>query len=273
MAGGWDPFNVTEDADLGFRLARHGFATGTIATPTREEPPATVSAWLGQRSRWFKGWMQTLAVLARQPLRLRRDLGIGGCLALAVTLAGSLLAALVHLVALAALAAGWAWQGPPPWLGTASVVFAAGYGGSLVFLAAGLLRTGRLRLILWLPLLPLVWLAMGLAALMALRQLWSRPFHWEKTAHGSIIWPEDCLGAPSPSAEEVEVLDRVRSLTATALASTHHRPQDVAAALRRHARRLKRAKASPAMIAALEALANGLPVPPASSASPPIERG
>ncbi len=79
-AGGWDPYNVTEDADLGFRLARHGFATGTITTPTREEPPATLAGWLGQRARWFKGWMQTLAVLARRPLRLRRELGLGGCL-------------------------------------------------------------------------------------------------------------------------------------------------------------------------------------------------
>ncbi len=271
--GGWDPYNVTEDADLGFRLARHGFATGTLTTPTREEPPATLAGWLGQRSRWFKGWMQTLAVLARQPLRLRRDLGIGGCLALAVTLAGSLLAALVHLVALVALAAGWAVQGPPPWLGVAIIVFVAGYGGGLVILTTGLLRAGRYRLIPWLPLLPLVWLAMGLAALMALRQLWSRPFHWEKTVHGGIAWPEDRAPTLAPSRDEAEVLERVRSLTVAALAQQRHAPRDVAAALRRHALRLKRAKASPAVVAALEALAADLPVPPASGASPPFERG
>lgn len=272
-AGGWDPFNVTEDADLGFRLARHGFAIGTLSHPTWEEPPATVSGWLGQRSRWFKGWMQSLAVLARQPLRLRRDLGVRGCVALAATLAGSLLAALVHLVALAALAAGWVLQGPPPWLGMAIVVFAAGYGGGLVILATGLVRAGRYRLISWLPLLPLVWLAMGLAALMALRQLWSRPYHWEKTAHGGIAWPEDKGTRRTPSRDEAEVLERVRSLTVAALADRHHTPRDVAAALRRHAVRLKRAKASPAVIAALEALAKDLPVTPTSGASPPFERG
>jgi cellulose synthase/poly-beta-1,6-N-acetylglucosamine synthase-like glycosyltransferase len=272
-AGGWDPYNVTEDADLGFRLARHGFATGTLTSPTWEEPPATIFGWLGQRSRWFKGWMQTLAVLARRPLRLHRELGVGGCGALAVTLAGSLLAALVHLVALAALGAGWGLQGPPPWLGTAIVIFVAGYGGGLAILATGLMRAKRYRLMPWLPLLPLVWIAMGIAALMALRQLWSRPFHWEKTAHGGIAWPEDRAPTHGPSPDEAEVLERVRSLSVAALVQQGHAPQDVAAALRRHALRLKRTKASPAMIAALEALASDLPVPPASAASPPIERG
>ncbi|MCZ8315936.1 glycosyltransferase [Phreatobacter sp.] len=271
-AGGWDPYNVTEDADLGFRLARHGFTTGTIATPTREEPPATVAGWIGQRARWFKGWMQTLAVLARRPLHLHRELGIGGCLALGVTLAGSLLAALVHLVALAALATGWGLHGPPPWLGAAALVFVAGYGGSLVFLAAGLARGGRTGLLPWLPLLPVVWLAMGLAALMALRQLWSRPFHWEKTAHGGIAWPEDRRAAGQPSPVEAEVLERVRVLTEVALATRRHQPQDVAAALRRHALRLKRGKASPSIVSGLEAMARDLGGS-ASRASPPFERG
>jgi len=270
--GGWDPYNVTEDADLGFRLARHGFATGTIATPTREEPPATVAGWLGQRARWFKGWMQTLAVLARRPLRLGRELGIGGSLALGATLAGSLLAALVHIVALMALAAGWALQGPPPWLGTAALIFVAGYGGSLVFLAAGLTRADRGRLIPWLPLLPVVWLAMGVAALMALHQLWSRPFHWEKTTHGGIAWPEDRHAASRPTPAEAEVLERVRVLAEQALASRRHQPQDVAAALRRHALRLKRGKASPSILSELEAMAQEF-CGSASRASPPFERG
>ena len=197
---------------------------------------------------------------------------MGGCLALGATLAGSLLAALVHLVALVALAAGCAFQGPPPWLGAAALVFAAGYGGSLVFLAAGLVRGGRTGLLPWLPLLPVVWLAMGLAALMALRQLWSRPFHWEKTAHGGIAWPEDRPAAGLATPGEQEVLERVRVLTQVALASQRHQPRDVAAALRRHAARLKQSQASPSMVAGLEAMARDLGGP-ASRASPSIERG
>jgi cellulose synthase/poly-beta-1,6-N-acetylglucosamine synthase-like glycosyltransferase len=56
--GGWDPHNVTEDADLGMRLARFGYRSGVIDSTTYEEAPANVCVWLGQRSRWFKGWMR-----------------------------------------------------------------------------------------------------------------------------------------------------------------------------------------------------------------------
>jgi glycosyltransferase XagB len=56
--GGWDPHNVTEDADLGMRLARFGYRSGVIDSTTYEEAPANVCDWLGQRSRWFKGWMR-----------------------------------------------------------------------------------------------------------------------------------------------------------------------------------------------------------------------
>ena len=57
-AGAWDPYNVTEDADLGMRLARLGYRTATIASTTHEEAPARLGAWLRQRTRWFKGWMR-----------------------------------------------------------------------------------------------------------------------------------------------------------------------------------------------------------------------
>ena len=56
--GGWDPFNVTEDADLGLRLARFGYRSATLDLPTLEEAPATLRPWMRQRTRWFKGWMR-----------------------------------------------------------------------------------------------------------------------------------------------------------------------------------------------------------------------
>ena len=56
--GGWDPYNVTEDADLGMRLARCGYRTDMIASTTLEEAPARVRPWLHQRTRWFKGWLR-----------------------------------------------------------------------------------------------------------------------------------------------------------------------------------------------------------------------
>ena len=68
--GGWDAYNVTEDADLGMRLARFGYRTAVIASTTYEEAPAKIGPWLRQRTRWFKGWMQTWLVHMREPRRL-----------------------------------------------------------------------------------------------------------------------------------------------------------------------------------------------------------
>ena len=67
-AGGWDAWNVTEDADLGLRLARGGQRVGVIAPPTRETPPEALLVWVNQRSRWLKGFLQTWLVVMRQPL-------------------------------------------------------------------------------------------------------------------------------------------------------------------------------------------------------------
>ncbi|MGC2589083.1 MAG: glycosyltransferase family 2 protein [Pseudolabrys sp.] len=51
--GGWDPHNVTEDADLGMRLARFGYRSGVIPSSTYKEAPADVGRWVGQRTRWL----------------------------------------------------------------------------------------------------------------------------------------------------------------------------------------------------------------------------
>ena len=73
--GGWDPYNVTEDADIGLRLARFGYHTGTISLPTWEDAPEALSIWLPQRTRWFKGWLQSWLVHMRSPKALLRDVG------------------------------------------------------------------------------------------------------------------------------------------------------------------------------------------------------
>ena len=76
--GAWDPYNVTEDADLGFRLARHGWQAGIIAPGTLEEAPVRLKAWTAQRSRWLKGHAISWAVQMREPGALRREAGLGG---------------------------------------------------------------------------------------------------------------------------------------------------------------------------------------------------
>lgn len=73
--GEWDAFNVTEDADLGVRLSARGFHTEMIDSCTMEESPTEIHAWIRQRSRWIKGYMQTWLVHMRSPITLYRTLG------------------------------------------------------------------------------------------------------------------------------------------------------------------------------------------------------
>tara|TARA_R110001606_G_scaffold222909_2_gene370871 strand:+ start:3082 stop:4530 length:1449 start_codon:yes stop_codon:yes gene_type:complete len=94
--GGWDAWNVTEDADLGLRLARHGASVGVIAPPTLEAPPQRAGVWLAQRSRWLKGFLQTWLVLMRTPFSASREMGLGGFLSMQLTLGAAILSALVH---------------------------------------------------------------------------------------------------------------------------------------------------------------------------------
>ena len=95
-SGLWDPFNVTEDADLGLRLTRQGYKTAVLNSTTWEEAPSELSNWIPQRTRWFKGWMQTYAIHMRNPARLAADLGVLPFLGFQCLMAGFLLCVLLH---------------------------------------------------------------------------------------------------------------------------------------------------------------------------------
>ncbi|MGI3902065.1 MAG: glycosyltransferase [Janthinobacterium lividum] len=92
---GWDAWNVTEDIDLGYRLARFGLRVGSLDSDTYEEAPLTLARWMPQRSRWLKGWMVTAIVHGRQPRRLFRELGWRSGLSVVVSLASTILGCLV----------------------------------------------------------------------------------------------------------------------------------------------------------------------------------
>jgi len=191
--GGWDAYNVTEDADLGMRLARFGYRAGVIWSTTYEEAPARLTAWLRQRTRWFKGWMQTWLVHMREPIRLLRDLGPAGFVGFQLIVGGNALAALVHPLFLGNLIYSIA-GGTPMWRdgGLAGAVLAALYGTSILigyltsaFLGwLGLRRRGLSGTGWVLVLTPLHWLLLSLAAWRALYQLIFSPYSWEKTEHG-----------------------------------------------------------------------------------------
>ena len=191
--GGWDPYNVTEDADLGMRLARLGFGAAVIGSTTYEEAPARMAPWIRQRTRWFKGWMQTWLVHMRHPVRLARELGVGGFLTFQLVVGGTVLSALVHPVFIAMFGYAVARNSVlPSGIDLASAALASLCGGALIagYLTSatlgllGLKRRKLLRHGFVLLLMPLHWLLLSVAAWRALWQLLRDPFRWEKTAHG-----------------------------------------------------------------------------------------
>ena len=190
--GGWDPFNVTEDADLGLRLARFGYRCGTLDLPTLEEAPAELRPWLRQRTRWFKGWMQTWLVHTRHPRRLARELGLGGSIGFTIMGTGLIVSSLVYPVYLLTLVA--FVTNPLGLWGDGGVLAAVVIGVNVFNLVAGyvamavlsdraLKLRGRMKDGRGLILLPVYWLLMSVASYRALVQLAIRPHHWEKTAH------------------------------------------------------------------------------------------
>ena len=96
--GAWDPFNVTEDADLGIRLFKDGYKTAVMASRTWEEAPSSISGWIKQRSRWLKGYMQTWLVHMRNPFKLIRDVGIKGFMGFQAMVFGTVFLPLVNPV-------------------------------------------------------------------------------------------------------------------------------------------------------------------------------
>lgn len=187
--GAWDPFNVTEDADLGLRLHELGFRTAVIPSLTQEEATLTPAAWMRQRTRWLKGWMQTLLVRLRAPWRTARQLRPAAFVFSYVVLGGFVLAALLHpfiyLMALHWLLSGTgSMLAADPFAPFNLSVFAMGYGVTLAASAIAARQRFGLALACHVALSPLYWLMISAAAYRALWQLARQPDYWEKTEHG-----------------------------------------------------------------------------------------
>ncbi len=188
---GWDAWNVTEDADLGLRLARQGYRVDILRSCTQEEAPARLDAWLTQRRRWSKGWMQTFITLTRDPRRVALELGAANAVALVLTLTGLVIAPPLWPF-FAALAVHDLHAGLPapesalPLVETVLWMSAALFGaGSILWLALlGMKRRKLLGLWPFLPLMFVYYLMTSAAAWLALYDLILRPYHWHKTEHG-----------------------------------------------------------------------------------------
>lgn len=190
--GGWDAFNVTEDADLGICLARAGYTVEMLDSNTWEEAPNSLDNWFKQRTRWLKGWMQTYSVHMREPLQLWSELGGRGFLGLHVLMGGILLSALVHpwvyiLAAADYFSAGFNFPGVAAgtgvwvWLSLFNLI--AGYVAGIALGLVAVRKRGWHSLSWHSFLMPAYWLLISCAAYRAVFQLISAPHFWEKTMH------------------------------------------------------------------------------------------
>jgi cellulose synthase/poly-beta-1,6-N-acetylglucosamine synthase-like glycosyltransferase len=185
--GGWDAWNVTEDADLGLRLASAGYRVQVADSTTWEECPDHPWPWIIQRTRWLKGYLLTLLVHTRRPGPAGRRFGAAGLATLAGVLAGTpvvfmlwpaaiILALLSHA---RALLGGFAAESA----GTVSAAMGIACGMLSLFM----LIAGYRRRLSWglAVLVPLYWLLHAFAAWRGLLQLIRAPYTWEKTTHHS----------------------------------------------------------------------------------------
>jgi cellulose synthase/poly-beta-1,6-N-acetylglucosamine synthase-like glycosyltransferase len=181
--GGWDAWNVTEDADLGFRLWTQGWGLGVITRPTWETPPATLATWLPQRTRWLKGYLQTWGVHTRRPWRL----GWRGFTALVMTVGAGLVSAAIHgltlaWVAAAVLVAAMAGLSPETPLLALSVLV-LGAASAWLSCAIGAQRAGVRYGPVDMITAPAYWALLSLAFVHAAWRLVLEPFAWDKTPH------------------------------------------------------------------------------------------
>jgi len=219
--GGWDPFNLTEDCDVGMRLHRHGWRTMVLDSTTWEEANSRLGNWMRQRSRWVKGFIQTHLVHSRSNVRTVRDIGPLGFASYLLMVGGfsasTLLnpffwAADLYGLAVAAGLPASMWllvysdgPGALPVLSSPTSYVAnflwyaiALYSANLFFILIQVLGCAKRRLWRLLPYAlasPIYWALISFAGWKGFAQLFTRPFYWEKTTHGlTALDPE---GAPA----------------------------------------------------------------------------
>ncbi|MCK0141948.1 glycosyltransferase family 2 protein [Aliiroseovarius sp. F20344] len=207
--GGWDAHNVTEDADLGIRLARRGYRTELIDTVTEEEANCRVWPWIKQRSRWIKGYAMTYGVHMRNPRQLRKELGWWKFAGFQILFLGALSQFLLAPI----LWTFWAFPLglPHPLRGVApnNLLLVLG----TVFMAAELLTitvgvqavsTPKHRwLRFWVPTLHFYYPLASLAAMKGFLEIMTKPFYWDKTQHGKF----DHDPAAQPATSDINPLE------------------------------------------------------------------
>ena len=192
QVGAWDPYNVTEDADLGVRFAQEGYTVGVINSTTYEEANGVLPSWIKQRSRWIKGYMQTWLVHMRHPIQLWRSIGTKGFFSFHFFIGAPPFTMLLAPILWAITLAVWiththdfGWLFPEPF-GTMALFYLVL--GNLFLIYFGVIAALKRKYYELVPvgvLLPVYWVLHSIAAYKAFWQLLFNPHYWEKTTHGT----------------------------------------------------------------------------------------
>jgi hypothetical protein len=198
--GAWDPYNVTEDADLGMRIARKKLHTAVLNSHTYEEAVTRVPSWIRQRSRWVKGFVITWFVTMRHPIKVLKDIGIKNFFIFQTGFGGNFYLPLMNLFLWLVFAAGFiipeyfsSWF--DFWPFAAIAVFNLLI-GNLFFLTMMVVATWKEKqrdLLLYAFFSPIYWILMSIGAWKGTLQLIFKPYKWEKTSHGTEIVHEQLL--------------------------------------------------------------------------------
>jgi len=187
---GWDPFNVTEDADLGMRISKGGYKTAIIDSVTMEEANSQLKNWFKQRSRWIKGYMQTYLV----HMQTASDFSFSDFTIFQLVIGGKILSALINpfmwLMTIAFFISratfggfiGSLYVGPILYIGGFTLII-----GNFIYayiFMIGVAERKQWSLVKYGLLSPLYWLIISFAAYYGLFDLIVRPSHWHKTKHG-----------------------------------------------------------------------------------------
>jgi cellulose synthase/poly-beta-1,6-N-acetylglucosamine synthase-like glycosyltransferase len=202
--GLWDPYNVTEDADLGMRITQLGYRVGVVNSTTLEEANGAFGNWIRQRSRWVKGYMQTYLVYMRQPMVTYRTLGHAGFWGFQMFIGGSILMTLM-LPFMYAMFIFWLITQSmvldpyflPPIVLYLSLFNLLVGNGSLIYISMlGAFKRHSYSLIPYALTSPFYGMLVSIAGYKALWQLVFNPFYWEKTQHGLSSFVHEELDLP-----------------------------------------------------------------------------
>lgn len=198
----WDPFNVTEDADLGIRLYKQGYKTAIMDSITWEEANSQTWNWIRQRSRWIKGYMQTWLVHMRNPFQLLKEVGVKGFWGIQAMILATPALPLINPIFWLLVILWYGWQAeliptffPGPIYYISAVLFIF---GNFVFIYSNAVgmhwviqemhrrkeKVFSYRMVKHALLTPIYWVLMSMAGIRALWQLITKPYYWEKTEHG-----------------------------------------------------------------------------------------